>query len=157
MKILSLLNQALTDAISTLDYPEKEIKLSPSKNLDFGDISTSLPLILSKELKMDPMQIGEEIKNVINMSRIYVFLWLLIVIISIYLQSWLLVIMIILPPFYGNTILMICTMTQHAGLADNVKDHRKSTRTVILNPFFSFLYTNTVSYTHLTLPTNREV
>ena len=81
-----------------------------------------------------------EIKNVINMSRIYVFLWLLIVTISIYLQSWLLVIMIILPPFYGNTILMICTMTQHAGLADNVKDHRKSTRTVIMNPFFSFLY-----------------
>ena len=50
--------------------------------------------------------------------------------------------MIILPPFYGNTILMICAMTQHAGLADNVKDHRKSTRTVILNPFFSFLYSN---------------
>ena len=50
--------------------------------------------------------------------------------------------MIILPPFYGNTILMICGMTQHAGLADNIKDHRKSTRTVIMNPFFSFLYSN---------------
>ena len=46
--------------------------------------------------------------------------------------------MILLPPFYGNTILMICTMTQHAGLAENVKDHRKSTRTVILNPFLVF-------------------
>ena len=68
MKILSLLNQALTDALSNLDYPEKEIKLSPSKNPEFGDISTNLPLILSKELKMDPMQIGEEIKNVINQS-----------------------------------------------------------------------------------------
>ena len=68
MKILSLLNQALTDALSNLDYPEKEIKLSESKNPEFGDISTSLPLILSKELKMDPMQIGEEIKNVINRS-----------------------------------------------------------------------------------------
>jgi fatty acid desaturase len=76
------------------------------------------------------------------MSRIYVFLWLFVIIISIYLQSWLPVIMIILPPFYGNTILMICGMTQHAGLADNVKDHRKSTRTVIMNPFISFLYSN---------------
>ena len=65
MKILSLLNQSLIDALSTLDYPEKEIKLSPSKNPDFGDISTNLPLILSKELKMNPMQIGEKIKNVI--------------------------------------------------------------------------------------------
>ena len=50
--------------------------------------------------------------------------------------------MIILPPFYGNTILLLMALTQHAGLADNVKDHRKSTRTVILNPFFSFLYSN---------------
>ena len=31
-------------------------------------------------------------------------------------------------------------MTQHAGLAENSKDHRKSTRTVNLNFFFSFLY-----------------
>ena len=68
MKILSLLNQSLIDALSTLGYPEKEIKLSPSKNPDFGDISTSLPLILSKELKINPMQIGEKIKNVINHS-----------------------------------------------------------------------------------------
>jgi fatty acid desaturase len=50
--------------------------------------------------------------------------------------------MLLLPPFYGNTILMICTMTQHAGLAENAKDHRMSTRTVILNPLFSFLYSN---------------
>jgi arginyl-tRNA synthetase len=68
MKILSLLNQSLIDALSTLGYPEKEIKLSPSKNPDFGDISTSLPLILSKELKINPMEIGEKIKNVINHS-----------------------------------------------------------------------------------------
>ena len=60
--------------------------------------------------------------------------------ISIVYGTWLPVLMILLPPFYGNTILMICAMTQHAGLADNIKDHRKSTRTVILNPFFSFLY-----------------
>ena len=84
----------------------------------------------------------KEINKVVFMSRIYVSLWLLIIGISLLLNSWLPIIMIILPPFYGNTILMICGMTQHAGLADNVKDHRKSTRTVILNPFFSFLYSN---------------
>jgi len=69
MKILSLLNQTLIKALSTLGYPDKEIKLSPSKNPEFGDISTSLPLILSKELKINPMQIGEEIKKVINQSE----------------------------------------------------------------------------------------
>ena len=84
----------------------------------------------------------KEIKKIINSSRLYVGFWLIIIVSSIFFKTWLPIIMLILPPFYGNTILMICGMTQHAGLADNVKDHRKSTRTVILNPFFSFLYSN---------------
>ena len=84
----------------------------------------------------------KEIKKIINSSRLYVGFWLIIILSSIFFKTWLPIIMLILPPFYGNTILMICGMTQHAGLADNVKDHRKSTRTVIMNPFFSFLYSN---------------
>ena len=84
----------------------------------------------------------KEIKKIVNSSRLYVGFWLLVILSSVLLQSWLPIIMIILPPFYGNTILMLLGMTQHAGLADNIKDHRKSTRTVIMNPFFSFLYSN---------------
>ena len=84
----------------------------------------------------------KEIKKIINSSRLYFGFWLIIILSSILFKTWLPIIMLILPPFYGNTILMICGMTQHAGLADNVKDHRKSTRTVIMNPFFSFLYSN---------------
>ena len=84
----------------------------------------------------------KEIKKIINSSRLYLSFWLLVILSSVLFQSWLPIIIIILPPFYGNTILMICGMTQHAGLADNIKDHRKSTRTVIMNPFFSFLYSN---------------
>ena len=68
------------------------------------------------------------------MSRIYVFLWLIILGISLFLNSWLPIIMIILPPFYGNSILMICGMTQHAGLADNVKDHRKRVNGLSMTP-----------------------
>ena len=44
------------------------------------------------------------------------------------------------PNFYGGTFLTLCGLTQHAGLAENEKDHRLSTRTVILNPVLSFLY-----------------
>ena len=84
----------------------------------------------------------KEIRKIINSSRLYVGFWLIIIATSILFKTWLPIIMLILPPFYGNTILMICGMTQHAGLADNIKDHRKSTRTVIMNPFFSFLYSN---------------
>ena len=84
----------------------------------------------------------EEITRVINSSRLYVLFWLFIILLSVTFNSWLPILMIILPPFYGNTILMLMALTQHAGLADNSKDHRKSTRTVILNPIFSFLYSN---------------
>ena len=82
----------------------------------------------------------EEVKRVVNSSRLYVLFWLLVILVSFLTNSWLPIIMIILPPFYGNTILLLCALTQHAGLADNSQDHRLSTRTVILNPFFSFLY-----------------
>ena len=82
----------------------------------------------------------KEIKKVINSSRLYVLFWITIVVLSLYLKTWLPILMIILPPFYGNTILMLMALTQHAGLASNSNDHRASTRTVILNPFFSFLY-----------------
>ena len=82
----------------------------------------------------------KEIKKVILFSRLYVLFWLIVILSSIIINSWLPFVMILLPPIYGNTILMICAMTQHAGLQINVKDHRKSTRTVILNPLFSFLY-----------------
>lgn len=81
-----------------------------------------------------------EVKKVINSSRMYVLFWTIIIFSSLYFQTWLPIFMLILPPFYGNTILMLMALTQHAGLANNSNDHRASTRTVILNPFFSFLY-----------------
>ena len=81
-----------------------------------------------------------EIKKVISSSRMYVLFWAIVVFSSLYFKTWLPIFMIILPPFYGNTILMLMALTQHAGLANNSNDHRASTRTVILNPFFSFLY-----------------
>ena len=34
----------------------------------------------------------------------------------------------------------MCGLTQYTGLHDDIKDHRYSTRTVILNPISSFLY-----------------
>ena len=94
--------------------------------------------VISPVVKMTVPE--SEIKKVVISSGFYVLFWTLIVILSLYFHTWLPVLMIILPPFYGNTILMLMALTQHAGLANNSNDHRTSTRTVILNPFFSFLY-----------------
>jgi len=84
----------------------------------------------------------KEFKKVIYGSRIHIFYWLFSICLSIYFQSFLPLFLLVLPPFYGNTLLMLMGLTQHAGLEENSKDHRKSTRTVILNPLFSFLYSH---------------
>ena len=47
-----------------------------------------------------------------------------------------------LPTFYGAWLLVIFGLTQHAGLAEDVLDHRLNTRTVYMNPVFRFVYWN---------------
>jgi fatty acid desaturase len=47
-----------------------------------------------------------------------------------------------LPRFYGGWLHQLCGLTQHAGLAEDVFDHRLNTRTVYMNPIFRFLYFN---------------
>jgi len=42
--------------------------------------------------------------------------------------------------FYGGWLRFLCNNTQHTGLSDEVLDFRLCTRTMILNPFFRFLY-----------------
>jgi fatty acid desaturase len=49
---------------------------------------------------------------------------------------------IVLPRFYGGPLSQLFNLTQHAGLDEDVYDHRLNTRTVYLNPVFAFLYFN---------------
>jgi fatty acid desaturase len=48
----------------------------------------------------------------------------------------------VLPRFYGGWLHQLLGLTQHAGLAENVDDHRLNTRTVLINPVFRYLYMN---------------
>jgi nitrite reductase/ring-hydroxylating ferredoxin subunit len=47
-----------------------------------------------------------------------------------------------LPSFYGAWMIWFFAVTQHAGLKEDVLDHRLNTRTVYMNPVFRFLYLN---------------
>ena len=47
-----------------------------------------------------------------------------------------------LPSFYGRWLLVVFGLTQHAGLAEDVLDHRLNTRTVAMGPVLRFLYWN---------------
>jgi len=79
-------------------------------------------------------------RNVFLSSRIHMLIWATIIVKSIVYQTILPILFILLPFFYGNTFFALCGLTQHAGLAFNVKDHRINSRTVILNPILSWLY-----------------
>jgi fatty acid desaturase len=61
---------------------------------------------------------------------------------AIMLTSWLPVVLIVLPHLYGNWHLVLTGLLQHAGLADNVIDHRLNSRTVYMNPVSRFIYWN---------------
>jgi fatty acid desaturase len=47
-----------------------------------------------------------------------------------------------LPTLYGAFMLLFFGLTQHAGLAEDVLDHRLNSRTIYMNPLFRFLYLN---------------
>src|SRR5215475_2993372 len=47
-----------------------------------------------------------------------------------------------LPTLYGSWLLQVYSLTQHAGLAENVLDHRLNCRTVYMNSVHRFLYWN---------------
>ena len=48
----------------------------------------------------------------------------------------------VLPTFYGRWLLVLYGTTQHAGLAEDVLDHRLNTRTVYMNRLNRFCYLN---------------
>lgn len=62
-EIKKQINYAIASSLKTLSYPEKDYSLTPPKNNAFGDLSSNIALLLSKDLNKSPMEIGEIIIN----------------------------------------------------------------------------------------------
>lgn len=76
-------------------------------------------------------------------ARIQFSILLATILWSLYAGSIMPLMFIGLPTFYGAWMdLVLFGYTQHAGLAEDVTDHRLNSRTVYLNPVFSFIYWN---------------
>ena len=75
-------------------------------------------------------------------ARIYVLVYASVIALSIYTGSILPLMFIGLSSIYGVWLMPIYGYTQHAGLAENVLDHRLNCRTVYMNPINRFLYWN---------------
>ena len=83
-----------------------------------------------------------ELPKVFRNARFYLTSYLLIIAAAIYMQSWLLACLLILPRIVGEPMHGILRITQHGALATNIRDHRKTTRSMYVNPLLQFFYCN---------------
>ena len=83
-----------------------------------------------------------EFPKIVRNARIYLAIYLAVIAAAIAMRSWLPVFLFILPQFFGTWLMIIHNTPQHAGLAENVLDHRLNCRTVYMNPVSRFIYWN---------------
>lgn len=83
-----------------------------------------------------------EYSAVCRRARVYVAIYAAVIGLSIYTRSILPLLFVGLANLFGTWLLVTYGLTQHAGLAENVLDHRLNCRTVYMNPLHRFLYWN---------------
>lgn len=83
-----------------------------------------------------------EFPKIFRNARVCLALHLGVIITALLIQSWIPVFLFTLPNFFGTWLMIVHNTTQHAGLAENVLDHRLNCRTVYMNPISRFIYWN---------------
>ncbi|MBY6163682.1 fatty acid desaturase [Mameliella alba] len=83
-----------------------------------------------------------EQRTVITAARVYLGLILLIIGASLLTGSLLPLLLTIGPRVIGAPLYALLHFTQHAGLNEDVYDHRLNSRTIYMNPVLRFLYGN---------------
>jgi fatty acid desaturase/nitrite reductase/ring-hydroxylating ferredoxin subunit len=84
----------------------------------------------------------DEWRKVIWEARVFVAVLTAVTVWSIAARSIVPLLYVGLPSWYGIWLLVFFGLTQHAGLHEDVLDHRLNSRTVYMNPLFRFLYSN---------------
>lgn len=87
-------------------------------------------------------QPAEEMRGSILWSRIYLAAFAGVIAWCVAIGSILPAMFIGLPTIYGRWLMVVYGITQHAGLAEDVLDHRLNTRTVMMNRVNRFMYLN---------------
>ena len=83
-----------------------------------------------------------EHERVFGTARVFLMVFGLVVVACAVTNSMLPAMLVGLPTFYGSWLQLVFGTTQHAGLDEDVLDHRLNSRTVMMNPVFRFLYWN---------------
>lgn len=85
---------------------------------------------------------ASEFSKVYFKARVYVGIYATVIALSIFERSMLPILFVGLPNLFGSWLLVTYGLTQHAGLAENVLDHRLNSRTVYMNFLNRYLYWN---------------
>lgn len=85
---------------------------------------------------------ASEFPKVYARARIYAVIYLGVIGLCVWERSLLPLLFIGLPNLFGTWLLVTYGLTQHAGLAENVLDHRLNCRTVYMSPVNRYLYWN---------------
>lgn len=75
-------------------------------------------------------------------SRAYLLVIATVIGIALWAESFEPLMYTVLPSFYGRFYMVVLGITQHAGLAEDVTDHRLNTRTIYMNPLNRWIYWN---------------
>lgn len=103
-------------------------------------------MLLHASGRLDPEEASfvrdQDRPKVTRVARIWVAIYLVVILLAILLGSILPMMVIGLPRLYGAWHHVMTGVLQHLGLAENVTDHRLNTRTVLMNPVSRFIYLN---------------
>jgi fatty acid desaturase len=78
--------------------------------------------------------------KVIRASRVFVAIFVAVIAACVAAQSWLPALLLVLPRFYGGPLALLLNLTQHAGMPEDVHDHRLICRSFHAGPVIGFLY-----------------
>ncbi|MFK0333755.1 fatty acid desaturase family protein [Rhizobium sp. NPDC090275] len=78
----------------------------------------------------------------VRAARVHLTIYGFVIALAVYFQTWIPLMLVGLPRLYGCWHMSLTGVLQHAGLADNVIDHRLNSRTVYMNPISRFIYWN---------------
>ncbi len=85
---------------------------------------------------------ASEFPRIYRTARIYLAIYVAVIALAIYQRSILPLLFVGLPNIFGTWLMSVHNNTQHAGLAENVLDHRLNCRTVYMNPISRYIYWN---------------
>jgi fatty acid desaturase len=102
-------------------------------------MSHSIGRMTPEEESFVPQSARSEVRRT---ARIWLSILVAILAACVMTRSVLPALLVGLPTFYGGWLTPIFGWTQHAGLAEDVLDHRLNSRTVYMNPVSRFLYWN---------------